>query len=455
MIHDNRINRRLHKGVNPNGEYVLYWMQSAQRIVDNHALAYAAELANYLSVPLVVNFVVIPRFPGGNTRHYHFMLEGIRQLEPLLTQMGIGFTLQVGDPVEVVHHMAMKAKAVVMDFAYGVYERQLREALFQKLECDTYEVETNVVVPVNIAYNREAYAAYAIRPAIMKQMHAYDEPVNYQQLKVACDIKLESRPLENIHSFLEQYCPDLERLPKSDMFLGGEAEAMRRLDAFLSNEIFQYDQAQSDPAIKGTSRLSPYLHFGQLSPVTVLNKIMRLGIKAEAFVEQLVVRRELAYNYVYYAGDRIKTLKALLPAWAYETLDLHRRDERSYSYTLEALEKGMTHDPYWNAAQLEMVITGHMHNTMRMYWGKKVIEWSKTPEEAFERLCFLNDKYQLDGRDPNGYAGIAWCFGKHDRPWQERPIFGKIRYMNAAGLERKYDIQRYVDQIQALSKEAT
>lgn len=460
MIHENRINRRLHKGIRPQGEYVLYWMQGAQRITDNHALAYAIALANQLEVPLVVSFVVIPRFPGGNTRHYQFMLEGIKCLKPMLEQMGIGFSLKAGDPLLIISEMSEKAKVVVMDFAYGVFERELREALVQKLDCDTYEVETNVVVPVNVAYNREAYAAYAIRPSIMKQIHTYLTPVHHQPLekslgKISESIAFGSLPLNEIRAFLDDYCPDLERLPKSDAFIGGEQEAMRHLDVFLSDGIYKYDQAQSDPAVSGTSRLSPYLHFGQLSPVTILNKLFNRGIKADAFVEQLVVRRELAFNYVYYAGERIKTIVAFLPAWAYETLDHHRNDKRDFLYPLEVLEKGLTHDPYWNAAQREMVKTGHMHNTMRMYWGKKVIEWSRTPEEAFERLCTLNDKYQLDGRDPNGYAGIAWCFGKHDRPWQERAIFGKIRYMNAAGLERKYDIKSYVSHVEALLREET
>jgi len=232
--------------------------------------------------------------------------------------------------------------------------------------------------------------------------------------------------------------------------LGGEKEAMRLLHAFIDAKLATYEQDQSDPALHGSSLLSPYLHFGQLSPVTIARAVLASGIKADVYLEQLIIRRELAYNYIYYGGAEVFDLSKTLPNWAFETLKEHSSDARPYLYDLETLEMGNTHDPYWNAAQKEMTITGHMHGTMRMYWGKKVIEWTESPQRAFEILCFLNDKYELDGRDPNGYAGIAWCFGKHDRPWKERAIFGKCRYMNAAGLERKYDIQRYVDYVKEL-----
>ncbi|MDZ4199062.1 MAG: deoxyribodipyrimidine photolyase, partial [Kiritimatiellia bacterium] len=214
-------------------------------------------------------------------------------------------------------------------------------------------------------------------------------------------------------------------------------------------------QNHSDPAADGSSRLSPYLHFGQLSPLEIAHRIVRADAPREsrdAFIEQLIVRRELSLNFVLQnpSYDRWEGL----PAWARKTLEERIDDVRNPVYDETDLEAARTHDPYWNAAQMEMVRTGFMHNTMRMYWGKKILEWSRSPQEAFRIALRLNNVYELDGRDPNGYAGVAWCFGKHDRPWTRRPIFGTVRYMNAQGLRRKYDIERYVERVRAAGIES-
>ena len=198
--------------------------------------------------------------------------------------------------------------------------------------------------------------------------------------------------------------------------------------------------------------MSPYLHFGQISPVFIAQNILRSGsLSAAAYLEELIVRRELAINFVHY--NPLYDDYAGLPAWAKKTLSVHSEDRREYSYGFSTFESARTHDPYWNSAQQEMVITGKMHGYMRMYWGKKILEWSETPEEAYQTALTLNNRYELDGRDPNGYAGVAWCFGKHDRPWKERPVFGTIRYMNAAGLNRKFDAGRYAATINGLRDE--
>ena len=259
--------------------------------------------------------------------------------------------------------------------------------------------------------------------------------------------------LECVKTFIEAHLSHLERVAPSKRFKGGYDEAVNRLTYFIEHGLAAYEKNASDPSLKGTSLLSPYLHFGQIAPITILRAVLASNISASAFIEQLVVRRELAYNYTTYTEQVANTLDQILPVWAYDTLQAHTQDTRPYLYTYEALENAQTHDPYWNAAQLELTLTGHMHNTMRMYWGKKVIEWTASPEQAFKILIKLNDKYQLDGRDPNSYAGVAWCFGKHDRPWIEREIFGKVRYMNAAGLKRKYNIDAYVASINAFLKE--
>ena len=197
--------------------------------------------------------------------------------------------------------------------------------------------------------------------------------------------------------------------------------------------------------------MSPYLHYGQISPVTLYNKVIQNRKFAESvatFIEEVIIRRELSMNFVYYNQDYDNYNG--LPQWAKISLDKHRSDDRPIVYTVEQLESAKTHDCYWNAAQTELLLTGKMHGYMRMYWGKKVIEWSKTPQSAFEWLVCINNKYSLDGRDPNGFVGVVWCFGLHDRPWKERPIFGMIRYMNDKGLERKFDMSMYIDKVKSI-----
>lgn len=450
MIHEDRITMINEVSPDESGDYVLYWIQAAQRTIDNPALDFAITLANRQNCPLRVLFILIPDFPNANRRHFTFMLEGIKEIQTSLKEMGIGFTIQVGQPQAHVPTFAQKAKALVMDVGYSPYDQFLRTDIAKNVFKATYIIETNLIVPVEKAYAKEAYAAYALRPSIMRKLHAYLEAGFTEEVKFPYALENESLDIQNIEGFINEHLPKLEDVQPSKVFTGGQSKAIALLESFIASKLSRYEVDVSDPSAKGSSLLSPYLHFGQLSPMLAVRSVLTSGISSDAFVEQLVVRRELSYNYVYYAGDRIKSLAETLPNWAYESLMAHRDDPRPVIYDLQTLENANTYDTYWNAAQLEMVLTGHMHNTMRMYWGKKVIEWTESPEAAFQILTYLNDKYELDGRDPNGYAGIAWCFGKHDRPWQERPIFGKIRYMNAAGLMRKYDIEKYVAAVRQL-----
>jgi deoxyribodipyrimidine photo-lyase len=239
-------------------------------------------------------------------------------------------------------------------------------------------------------------------------------------------------------------------VPAVSDIVGGTDEGLKRLRRFVKHQLPEYPKTRNNPELDGTSHLSPYLHFGHLGPHTVA-----LAVKAaqaplaakEAFLEQLIVRRELAVNFVRFNPD-YDNFECAEP-WAHKTLAQHARDERKV-YTERELEEARTHDPLWNAAQQQMVVTGWMHNYMRMYWAKKILEWSRTPAEAFRSAVYLNDKYEIDGRDPNGYAGIAWAIvGKHDRPWFEQPIFGRIRYMSLAGASKKFDTRRYIEQIRA------
>jgi deoxyribodipyrimidine photo-lyase len=218
------------------------------------------------------------------------------------------------------------------------------------------------------------------------------------------------------------------------------------LTEFIKKKLDLYPVKRNDPNQDVTSHMSPYLHFGQISPLYIALRVIDSNSKGkEAYLEELIVRRELSHNYVFYNNKYDKYVS--LPPWAKNTLNFHGRDKREYIYSLKDFEGAKTHDVYWNAAQKEMVLTGKMHGYMRMYWGKKILEWTKSPPEGFKIALYLNNKYELDGRDPNGYAGVAWCFGKHDRAWSERRVFGKIRYMNAAGLKRKFNADKYVCKI--------
>jgi deoxyribodipyrimidine photo-lyase len=259
-------------------------------------------------------------------------------------------------------------------------------------------------------------------------------------------VSLPGLDLSDIESLLTRLRLDRSVQPVTG-FRGGYNEALRRLHSFLQDGIASYPQKHGNPASNCASSLSPFLHFGQISPLQVALEAKKSPHRAgrEAFLEQLIVRRELSANFTHFhpAYDSFDCL----PDWARKTLHDHEGDERPQLYSLEQLEQAETGDPYWNAAQREMLKTGMMHNYMRMYWGKKILEWSPNPAEAFRRALYLNNRYELDGRDANGFAGVAWCFGKHDRPWGERPVFGKVRYMNEAGLRRKFDMASYLERV--------
>ena len=234
-------------------------------------------------------------------------------------------------------------------------------------------------------------------------------------------------------------------------FKGGSNEAAKLLSNFVKNKLSVYPELKNDPTVDFTSNLSAYLHFGQISPVQIAFDVLAADAPNEAkevYLEELIVRRELAVNYIHF-NENYDCFEGL-PNWSKLTLNKHKADSREYLYIVEDLERAETHDPYWNAAQNQMRVTGRMHGYMRMYWGKKILEWTKTPQEAFKAALYLNDKYELDGRDPNGFTGVAWCFGKHDRPWKERLVFGTVRFMNENGLRRKFDANKYVENVKRL-----
>jgi deoxyribodipyrimidine photo-lyase len=453
MIQAERI-RPLNGKRSARGEFVLYWMQAAQRAGSNHALEYAAAMANELSRPLVAFFGVTENFPGANARHYGFMLEGLKETEEDLRERDVRLVVRRRSPEVGVEELASRASLVVVDDGYLRIQRKWRRAAAAKILSPLVEVSTNVIVPVETTSPKEEYSAATIRPKIWRHLEKFLVPVRKVPLrKSSLGMDLESLDIRDPGEVLRALSVD-RGVPESPDFRGGASEARKRLRDFVRRKLPAYAEDRNDPSLDGLSNLSPYLHFGQISPLEVALEVRKGGPYGRApFLEELVVRRELSMNFVRYNGcyDRF----AGLPAWSRSTLLEHGGDPREFVYTRARLEAAGTHDPFWNAAQNEMVLTGKMHGYMRMYWGKKILEWSASPRQAFRTALALNDKYELDGRDPNGFAGVAWCFGKHDRPWGRRPVFGVVRYMNAAGLRRKFDIDAYVAKVEKLRKKTS
>ncbi|HPC94833.1 MAG TPA: deoxyribodipyrimidine photo-lyase [Sedimentisphaerales bacterium] len=431
------------------GQYVLYWMQAAQRAEYNHALEYAIDRANELKAPVLAAFGLTADFPEANARHYRFMLEGLQQVEKGLAGRGIRLVVRAETPPHCVARLAKKACLVVVDEGHLRVQRQWRAEVAEKITRPLIEVETNVIVPVETAAERENFSAGTFRPRIRRQLDTYLVPLRHRQVRFpSLGLSFESLDLRDIDKVIARLNLDRSVGPAPGL-TGGSEQAKRRLDDFIGRKRDGYADQRNDPNLDGTSNLSPYLHFGQISPLQVALKVGQTPSPGnDAFLEELIVRRELSFNFVYY-NHQYDSYECL-PPWVRRTLDFHRRDRRQYVYSLEEFETAKTHDPYWNAAQKEMTLTGKMHGYMRMYWGKKILEWSKSPEEGFRIALHLNNRYELDGRDPNGYAGVAWCFGKHDRAWAERPVFGKVRYMNAAGLKRKFDPDAYVRKVERI-----
>lgn len=459
MIAPERVRDLNRAGERP-GRFVLYWMQQSQRAEDNPALEHAVSLANERRLPVVALFCLCA-FPEATLRHYVFMLQGLAETARHLERRGIPLLVLRRRPDEGVPEIAQDAALMVADAGYLRVQKQWRRAVARAVLCRVVHVEADAVVPVETASVKEEYSAATlrrrIRPLLARFLVPPEPPLPVRRDGLGLRLDHGARVRLSDEAAFRGALRGLRldrSVPPTDHFIGGASEAERRLDAFLAGGLRDYADAARDPARDAVSHLSPYLHFGQISALRVAARVEgAAGASAaakEAFLEQIIVRRELAMNFVFY-NPRYDTFGAL-PPWARNTLRAHAADRREYLYSPADLEGARTHDPYWNAAQRQLLLAGWMHNTLRMYWGKKILEWSPTPEEAFRAALYLNNKYLLDGRDPNGFAGVAWCFGKHDRPWAERPVFGTVRYMNANGLRRKYDMDAVLRRVEALTE---
>ena len=435
------------------GRYVLYWMQQSQRAEYNHALEYAVQQANALGQGMLVGFGLMDDYPEANLRHVTFMLEGLQETQTALAEQGIAMVVQLGSPADVALALGKEASLIVCDRGYLNHQKAWRTRVARAADCPVVQVESDVVVPVELVSHKAEYAARTIRPRIHRHLDDYLVSfVSGRVKKKFLGLDIDGLDLKDIGTLLRKLSLDQRVAPVTRFFKGGTSQARTKFEDFLQNKFHRYVENRNQPQTDDISHMSPYLHFGQVSPLylalSVQTNMDRLTEAREAYLEELIVRRELAMNFAHYTPGYDSF--ACLPQWARISLEQHRKDARESVYTRSQMEKAKTHDPYWNAAMKEMKITGFMHNYMRMYWGKKILEWSRTPEQAFRTTLAVNNKYFLDGRDPNSYAGVAWIFGMHDRAWFERPIFGKVRYMAASGLERKCDIQGYVDKIDSL-----
>ena len=441
---DARVCVRKRGAPDPDGRCVVYWMRRSVRVEDNPALDVATRLANELHKPLVVFFGLVP-VVSANLRHYTFLVQALAEVETELEAKRIGFVLR-----RFPDHDVLKFSHEVRAAQLITEENPLRdpECRLQKVvrECrvPVWTVESDVVVPSKLIPGKQ-YAARIIRPKLLKLRDEFLRRQAKLEVQVPWKTKIDSLAPDD--SSLEGMRID-RSVSAVSSFRGGAQEAKRLLRQFARHKLAYYAERRNHPEADGTSKLSPYLHFGNISPGTIARAVLRSEAPEaakESFLDQLITWRELAVNFVRH-NELYDSLECAEP-WAMHTLAKHAKDRRPVLYREKQLENADTHDSLWNAAQIQMVEQGWMHNYMRMYWGKKILEWSRSPAEAFQIAVRLNDKYELDGRDPNGYAGIAWAIaGKLDRPWFERPIFGQVRYMSGSSTGKKFDSGSYIAQ---------
>lgn len=444
---------------------VIYWMLRDQRSADNWALIHAVHVARISSVPVAVAFNLFPRFLGAHARQLGFMLRGLRHLSVRLRRLNIPFFLLRGEAADTIPALAesLRASVLVTDFSplRAVRERKAEVCSRVGPEVAVHEVDAHNVVPAWAASDKLEYGARTIRPKIHRLLPEY--LVEFPELprQEAPWTAPVAPPDIDWDQLIDEAVREGAEVPEIWWCEPGEEAAMQVLvgsqDGFLTRRLRDYSDRNNPAKPRALSGLSPYLHFGQISA-------QRCALKAkafrsshpqtvDAFLEELIVRRELADNYCYYQPQYDSLQGAW--EWARKTLMDHAADKREHVYTKEQLEKAKTVDLLWNASQLEMVHHGKMHGFMRMYWAKKILEWTRGPEEALSIAIYLNDKYEIDGRDPNGYVGCMWSIcGVHDQGWKERPVFGKIRYMNYAGCKRKFDVDGYISYVNRLVGES-
>ncbi len=419
---------------------VVYWMDRDRRIDDNWALLYAQQLSIERNVDLKIVFVIPDHFYDSGWRQHFFMIEGLKEVAEKAASLGVSFEMSAGKPADEVLGFCDRVDAgeVVVDFSPLKVPRSWRDQVAKKIEVSMCEVDAHNIVPCWVASPKKEFGAYTIRPKINRLLEQY--LVDFPKVK-----KMKGGKSDIDWEKIEGSLRIDRKVEVVDWIEPGEKAARKAMNEFIEERIQSYGELRNDPNADAQSDLSPYLHFGQLSAQRLALEVqVRVEEYADEFLEELIVRRELADNFCFYnpSYDAVTGF----PDWAKKTLDDHRDDPRDHLYTKKQFEEAKTHEDLWNAAQMELVKRGKLHGYMRMYWCKKIYEWSESSEEAMKIAIYLNDKYSLDGCDPNGYTGIAWSIGGvHDRAWASREVFGKIRYMNLNGCKRKFDVQAYIE----------
>lgn len=427
------------------GEAILYWMQRDMRVNDNWALLYAQQLADEQNKPFAIVFNLVDNYLGPTYRQYSFMLDGLKEVKKTLDKKNIPFYLTKGSPANTIPQFIEKynASILITDFNPLRISQEWKREVKEKIDIPFFEVDSHNICPARYVSNKQEYGARTIRSKIhncLEDFMTEFPEIEKQQMKWG-----EKVPEIDFEELKRNLKVD-KSVKEIDWLKAGETEAHRVLKDFIKNKLDEYDLKRNNPNFDVLSNLSPYIHFGHISAQRIALEVEKAKARKEAkkaFLEELVVRRELADNFCLY-NPNSDTFEGF-PNWAKESLNKHKNDIRPIIYSLEELEEAKTYDELWNASQIEMVKKGKMHGYMRMYWCKKILEWSKTPEEAIKIAIYLNDKYEIDGRDPNGYTGIAWSIGGvHDRAWPSRDIFGKVRYMSYAGCKAKFDVEKYI-----------
>ncbi|XP_058043793.1 deoxyribodipyrimidine photo-lyase-like isoform X2 [Ahaetulla prasina] len=426
---------------------ILYWMSRDQRVQDNWAFLYAQRLALKQRLPLHVCFCLVPKFLDATIRHFGFLLRGLEEVAEECQVLDIPFHLLVGFAKDTLPRFVTQhgIGGVVTDFSPLRVPMQWVRDIQERLPSDVplAQVDAHNIVPCWVASGKQEYGARTIRRKIHDRLAEFlteFPPV----VKHPFPSELQAEPIswEACYSSLQ-----VDRSVKEvEWAKPGTSSGFKVLEEFVKDRLKFFGSDRNNPNRPALSNLSPWFHFGQVAVQRAILEVRKYRTKykesVEGFIEEAVVRRELADNFCFFNPNYDKVEGAY--DWAKTTLKLHAKDKRPYLYTLEQLEEGKTHDPLWNAAQLQMVHEGKMHGFLRMYWAKKILEWTKSPEEALQFSIYLNDRYELDGRDPNGYVGCMWSIcGIHDQGWAERAVFGKIRYMNYAGCKRKFDVAQF------------
>ncbi len=458
---DPRVTMRREGVPDPDGSCIVYWMQRAQRGVDNHAVDLAVKAANLLGLPLVVYFAGIYNFPHANLRHYAFLNQGLPDIEADLAARNISFVMRCAPHESHEQFLADVHAAFLVGDENPMREpERWRRALASRIKIPFWTVDSDVVVPSKLM-EKAQYGAYTIRPRLYRlspeYLHPFENPKAEHEWKRPRGLYSDS-----VHEDITRGWKELDRsVGPVEGWESGTHAGLKRLKIFIGRMLEDYEALRNRPETDGTSCLSPYLHLGHLGPVTIA-LALEAAVKAnpklraarDSYFNELIVWRELAVNFVRYTPTYDSV--GCAESWAKATIAEHARDEREHLYTLRQLEQAQTHDDLWNAGQIQMVRHGWMHNYLRMYWAKKILEWTPNVSTAMKYAIYLNDKYFLDGCDPNGYAGIAWAIlGKFDRAWRERPIFGKIRYMSGASTGKKFDSKRYIQQMGLLPKQGS